>query len=280
MEQTKMQVSCMMAPKLDYTNPKEPSGTELSFYMKQFRENQAETGLSGYLKEGSATLANKLSSDQEFLHKNLPDFEFLSFYLPAPTDWNSVADSDILKEVRTVEAAGGDSSPLVSYLATDVTLQKSISDGFSHTYREDIRLRSIETALGYSNILVDFEKVIYPQSDEDSWEKLATQFAGNLVTYWKPFEGFHHTTLAQSNQKIREFLTVSYASERTEDTISLNVAHMKEESNFLLRTHNEVIDHAQGATYEELEEGVYLLRALGPVIKINLKQKQELYYYE
>ena len=53
-----------------------------------------------------------------------------------------------------------------------MTLQSITSDGISHTYREDIRMKSLQTSLAYSNIVFDLKQILWPQQKEDRWEVL------------------------------------------------------------------------------------------------------------
>lgn len=43
-------------------------------------------------------------------------------------------------------------------------------NGYQYTYKDDFRLKSIQTALGYSNVQVDLYQVIWLQKREDEWE--------------------------------------------------------------------------------------------------------------
>ena len=58
-------------------------------------------------------------------------------------------------------------------------------------------MKCMETALAYSNITLDLYSVTYPEGDEDSWEKMSKKIAANLGTYWKAYEAFDATTLAE-----------------------------------------------------------------------------------
>ena len=75
-------------------------------------------------------------------------------------------------------------------------------------------MKCMETALGYSNITLDFYSVTYPEGDEDSWEKMSKKIAANLGTYWKAYEAFDATTLTESDVRIRRFLALDYKQQR------------------------------------------------------------------
>lgn len=64
--------------------------------------------------------------------------------------------------VRTVVKDYDGGSEVIGYQSEYVTRQSGINAGLTHTYRDDFRLKSVETALGYSNVLIDMEQVAYP----------------------------------------------------------------------------------------------------------------------
>ena len=75
-----------------------------------------------------------------------------------------------MQRVRTVIGNVDTTSDVVGYVNNQVTRQNTLIDGYEHTFRQDLRIRSVETALGYTSILADVSKAAYPQSDEDGWE--------------------------------------------------------------------------------------------------------------
>lgn len=108
-------------------------------------------------------------------------------------------ESDIKETVRlsgTVEAENmhtvtsdfSDGANLLSFADDDVTYIGATIDGFSHTYTEDMRVKGLETALGYSNILCDMSRVSWPENDTDRFEKLSEKFSKYTDTYWQSFK--------------------------------------------------------------------------------------------
>ena len=134
-------------------------------------------------------------------------------------------------------------------------------------------------ALAYSSILTDISRVAYPESDEDSWEKLYDKFASNTDTYWKAYQKFEGTTLAESDKRIREFLALDYTEERNGDVLKLQLENFGEEAWFLLRTHGEEIVSAEAAEYDRIEEGAYLVKALSNQVELTLQNTDKRYYY-
>lgn len=78
----------------------------------------------------------------------------------------------------------------MSYYNDDVTLQEATSDGVHYTFSDDIRMRSIQSALGYTGIVLDLSDVFWPNGTSDGWEVLQERLTSNLRTYWKKFSWF------------------------------------------------------------------------------------------
>lgn len=279
-QRNSLKMTCMLTPQMDYADETEPEGELLIYYMKLMQEQSAEAGVSGSYRE-STEFSEKVRLDSAFLSSVIPDYTILSFYQGNMTDeeLGKTLEQDIFQSVRTVYKDFEDQGMLIEYLDSDMTGQCSVSNGYNHTFREDFRLNSIETALGYSSIVVDANAVAYPKSDEDSWEKMSEQLAGNIDTYWKAYKKFGRTTLAESDARIRRFLALNYTQNREEDSICLDISNFDGEAWFILRTHGEEIAEAQGADFEKIEEGAYLIGAYDSKVVLRLEESDQCYYY-
>lgn len=256
----KMGFSCMMAPQLDYEDDLLPDDKQLHYYMKNLNKENTEVGLSG-LNISDTDLKKKLGADYDFIQRSIPEYQFASFYagsLPEK-EIEAVLSENVLSSVRTVIAEDRNDNEIVGYLSEYVTKQKVLSDGFTHTYRDDLRIRCVETMLGYTNILLDVAGVVYPKDNEDGWEKLAEDLNWNIQNYWKGFQGFQGTTVSESDEHIRRFLKLDYGHQREKNKIFLHLANTQEPVWFLLRTHNETIGHMEGGSFTEMEEDIFLL---------------------
>ncbi len=273
-------MTCMVAPQMDYADNLRPDGDMLVYYMKLFQEQKAETGFSGSHHKGTS-VSGKLDEDMGFFDRYVPDYTLLSFYQGNMSEKKveKALQRDKLGEARTVFSDYDGSGQLVSYQWGDVVRQLGISNGYSHTFRENLRMMSIQTALGYSNIQVDLDMVAFPSDSDDSWEKLSRKFAGNVRTYWKRFRKFEKTTLSESNMHIRRFLALDYEQEREGDVVTLNISNFEEEAWFIFRTHGESIKRVEGAEYEEIEEDAYLITATDSNVRLELQEAQERFYY-
>ncbi len=278
-QQNSYKMTCMIMPQMEYFDENNPEEDMLVYYMKLFQEQGAETGLSGTHGKGVG-VSEKLDQDIGFLDAVVPDYSILSFYQGNLGDgeMQQALGRDRLKTVRTIFEDYGDSDWMVDYGFGTIIKQRGVCDGYSHKFSEDLRMVSIQTALGYSNIQIDLNPIAYPSSDEDSWEKLARKFAGNTSTYWKKFRKFNKTTLAESNLNIRKFLALDYTYRRVRDVISIHLDNFDEKAWLLLRTHGEEIEGIIGAEAEEIEESVYLITAKSREVQIKLKGAQKRYY--
>ena len=140
----------------------------------------------------------------------------------------------------------------------------------NYAYSDDIRMRSIQTALGYTNVMLDMYDIFWPQEKTDRWEVMQKRFSSNLLTYWKNFAGFDSTTLSESNARTRTFLNLDYSQSREDNEITLKTSEPG--SWFVLRLHDEEIDEVEGGTETKLEDNAYLIYAEVTTVKIQVKE--------
>lgn len=272
---TGAKMTCMMTPQFTYTDEEEPDGENVTYYLKRLKEEHAEAGLSANSREG-IPLSEKIKQDQTFWQTYAPSYRFLSLYADGV---KSIGEESALPaEIRTV-ALGSGASEAVGYLNENVTLQPSTSSGIRHTFLDDFKVKCMETALGYSNITPDLYSVTYPEGDEDSWEKMSKKIAANLGTYWKAYEAFDATTLTESDVRIRRFLALDYKQQRAGNVITLSLEHREDAAWFLLRLHGEKVTEVAGGSFEEIEDGVYLILAEEDEVSVEV-QTGETWQYQ
>ena len=268
---TGAKMTCMMTPQFTYTD-----GENVTYYLKRLKEEHAEAGLSADSREG-IPLSEKIKQDQTFWQTYAPSYRFLSLYADGV---KSIGEKSALPaEIRTVALGSGASGQAVGYLNENVTLQPSTSSGIRHTFLDDFKVKCMETALGYSNITLDLYSVTYPEGDEDSWEKMSKKIAANLGTYWKAYEAFDATTLTESDVRIRRFLALDYKQQRAGNVITLSLEHREDAAWFLLRLHGEKVTEVAGGSFEEIEDGVYLILAEEDEVSVEV-QTGETWQYQ
>ena len=274
---TGAKMTCMMTPQFTYTDEEEPDGENVTYYLKRLKEEHAEAGLSADSREG-IPLSEKIKQDQTFWQTYAPSYRFLSLYADGV---KSIGEESALPaEIRTVALGSGASGQAVGYLNENVTLQPSTSSGIRHTFLDDFKVKCMETALGYSNITLDLYSVTYPEGDEDSWEKMSKKIAANLGTYWKAYEAFDATTLTESDVRIRRFLALDYKQQRAGNVITLSLEHREDAAWFLLRLHGEKVTEVAGGSFEEIEDGVYLILAEEDEVSVEVQTGEEWQYQD
>lgn len=275
-EKSDMKMTCFIQPQADYTDDIEPKSGNLEFYLKQMKEQSAEAGISlEYQKLDKAE--DKVTKDTEFFETEKINYRFGAAFAKEKDLKGILKDTDsgLLGDVGTLVCDYTENQPVVSYYSDSVTLQTVTSDGMNYAYSDDIRMRSIQTALGYTNVMLDMYDIFWPQEKTDRWEVMQKRFSSNLLTYWKNFRDFDSTTLSESNARIRTFLNLAYSQSREDNTITLQTSEVG--SWFILRTHGEEIDEIDGGSQTEIEADAYLICAEDTTVKIRLKE-QELYY--
>ena len=266
-------MTCLMTTQYDYMDSKEAFAGTLSFYLQQFREANAEAGIS-LIYADNADLAVKLERDEAFYSSLEEDYAYGAVYAEekdlrllesALSNWS------YLENVRTVAIQAQELVPIVSYYNDDLTLQRITAVASVHKYSDNLRLKCYETALGYSNVMVDMHNILWPESEDDRWENASEGMVSNLDTYWKPFSRFQNTTLSESDARIRNFLNLDYQYDREGDTIWLELSNV-DEGWFMLRTHGERIADIDGGEYQEVEKDAYLIHAQQISVEITLER--------
>lgn len=270
-EKSGMKMTCFIQPQADYTDDVEPEIGNLEFYLKQMKEQSTEAGISlEYQKLYKAE--DKVTKDTEFFEKEGTNYRFGAAFAKEKDLKGILKDTDsgLLGDVGTLVCDYTEDQPVVSYYSDSVTLQTVTSDGMNYAYSDDIRMRSIQTALGYTNVMLDMYDIFWPQEKTDRWEVMQKRFSSNLLTYWKNFAGFDSTTLSESNARTRTFLNLDYSQSREDNEITLKTSEPG--SWFVLRLHDEEIDEVEGGTETKLEDNAYLIYAEVTTVKIQVKE--------
>lgn len=265
-----LKMTCFMQPQTNYEDGIEPTSKDLVFYLKQMKEQNAEAGLSLQYKNAES-LRDKLNQDAEFFRKADSSYKYGAVYTEEK-DLDTVKalmNTELMKNVSTLVCEYTEDEPVISYCTDSVTLQSVTSDGMNYTYSDDIRMRSIQSSLGYTNVMLNMQKIFWPERKKDRWQIMQKRFSSNLLTYWKKFTGFDSTTLSESNTRTRTFLNLDFSETRTDDEIILKTSESG--SWFILRTHGEEIEEIEGGTQKKLEDNVYLIQAQDTTVKIQVK---------
>lgn len=276
-EKSKMKMTCFISPQSDYTDQIQPQKGNLKFYLKQIKEQNAEAGISMSVRKINS-FSDKQDQDQKFFNEENSSYQYGAAFVRSK-DLSSALElttTGLMKKVGTITCEQTEEQPVLSYCTDSITLQSVTNDGLEHSYSDDIRMRSIQSALGYTNVMLDFNKIFWAKNSKDEWQNVQKKFSGNLLTYWKNFTRFDSTTLSRSNQRTRTFLNLDYYHTKQDNKITLNTTH--EKSWFLLRTNGREIKKIKGGKQIKIEDGIYLIFAKANTVEIELKH-QSLHYY-
>lgn len=272
-------MTCFLTPEMDYVTRDEQFPQDLDFYLRQFKGQNAEAGLSlDYLP--GIDLLEKTEADRDFFEAAESGYKYGAVYVKREDreTFAALAWEGVLDGVKTMTGIREDTDPIVSYFSDTIVDQGVTADAFFYTYSQDLRVRAVETALGYSNILVDMKRGTLPEEDAPHWEVLYESFSSNINTFWKPFAAFDKTTISESDQRIRAFLAVDYTVSREGDSITVEISNRNGDAWFLLRTNLQSVLDITGGTCRQLEEGAYLICAQEDHLEISIEPEIQLKY--
>lgn len=266
--QNTLGLTCMLAPQFDYKDENLPEQNQLLYYMKHLNEERAEVGLSDGRICGTP-LEQKLLEDQWFMEGTLPDYQFTSFYSTEGENLEETLQNDILKPVRTVVSRYNGELEVFGYLNEYVTRQALLTDGVNYTYSQDFLTKCMETALGYTSVMVDMEKIAYPEGS-DRLKEMSASLGWNLQNYFRSYENFAGTTVSESDERIRSFLALDYTKRIEGNTVYLELNNSETPAWFVLRSEGKGIQSVEGGQWTRLEDGSYLIETAGKNVVITL----------
>ena len=278
-------ITSFVSVKQSDQSQKDPDQNEMIDYLKYFNEESAEAGASlGRIESRSLRLS--LEDERETFEKWNLEYVFAGGYVRKEnkdklrTVIGKGGQMEFFEDIRTVAGEYEKDEKLLYWLTDKITFQSATTNAYTHSYKDNFWLKSLETALGYSNIQADMYQVLWPKSREEEWDKVAEKMASNIDTYWKPFAAYDKTTISQSDSRVRNFLNGSVESTRTGDKISIRTKDFTGEAYLLLRTHGEKPEEMTGGSWKMVEEDTYLLQLTAQKASVILKPETELYYKE
>lgn len=277
-------ITAYLSTKQESNSKEQPDMKSLVDYLKYFNEESAEAGISlGRMND--TKIQKSLETDKKKLKEQKITYPFSGAYIRKENEdqLSGLLKNGKLKtfsDIRTVCKDYNEEQPVLSWLTDWITIQAITMNGYQYTYKDDFKLKSIETALGYSNVQADVYQAIWPQKRKDEWEIISEKLASNISTYWKPFSTFEKTTITESDTRVRRFLNENITNSRKGDKLSIKIENFNEDAWLMLRTHGEKIKEMKNGTWEEIEEDAYLLHLTSDSANITLEPDTELYYSE
>ena len=280
-------LSAFVSLKQSAGSGKEPEMDDLISYLKYFNEENAEACLAlGRMDDPNLRLS--VTQDRQALDAIGLNYAFSGAWLRSenagqlPGLLRPDGTMDVFPSIRTVVSEPAPGQRVLSWLTGQMTRQSVTMDGYRYTYQDDLRLRSLQTALGYSNVQADIFRVLWLENSEDSWEKVSETLASVIATYWKPFAAFDKTTISESDRRVRLFLNQRVTSQESQlqqgRQISIQVENFAGDAWLMLRTHGETLQTMEGGTWTQIEEDAYLLHLTRENAAVGLQSKLQPHY--
>lgn len=280
-------LSAFVSLKQSADSGQEPEMDDLISYLKYFNEEDAEACLAlGRMDDPALRLS--VTQDRQALDAIGLNYAFSGAWLRSenagqlPGLLQPDGTMEVFPSIRTVVSELAPGQRVLSWLTGQMTRQSVTMDGYRYTYQDDLRLRSLQTALGYSNVQADIFRVLWLQNSEDSWEKVSETLASVIATYWKPFAAFDKTTISESDRRVRLFLNQRVTSQESQlpqgRQISIQVENFAGDAWLMLRTHGETLQTMEGGTWTQIEEDAYLLHLTRENAAVGLQSKLQTYY--
>ena len=280
-------LSAFVSLKQSAGSGKEPEMDDLISYLKYFNEEDAEACLAlGRMDDPNLRLS--VTQDRQALDAIGLNYAFSGAWLRSenagqlPGLLQPDGTMEVFPSIRTVVSEPAPGQRVLSWLTGQMTRQSVTMDGYRYTYQDDLRLRSLQTALGYSNVQADIFRVLWLENSEDSWEKVSETLASVIATYWKPFAAFDKTTISESDRRVRLFLNQRVTSQESRlpqgRQISIQVENFAGDAWLMLRTHGETLQTMEGGTWTQIEEDAYLLHLTRENAAVGLQSKLQPHY--
>lgn len=280
-------LSAFVSLKQSAGSGKEPEMDDLISYLKYFNEEDAEACLAlGRMDDPNLRLS--VTQDRQALDAIGLNYAFSGAWLRSenagqlPGLLQPDGTMEVFPSIRTVVSELVPGQRVLSWLTGQMTRQSVTMDGYRYTYQDDLRLRSLQTALGYSNVQADIFRVLWLENSEDSWEKVSETLASVIATYWKPFAAFDKTTISESDRRVRLFLNQRVTSQESRlpqgRQISIQVENFAGDAWLMLRTHGETLQTMEGGTWTQIEEDAYLLHLTRENAAVGLQSKLQPHY--
>ncbi len=265
--------TAMAAAGYDYTDGGSPSGNPLTFYLRQLREENGEAGVC-LLHNGTADAQTAAQETFTALNALSDGYTYGAVQIASSdlSEAGTLLDDAGGSGIRTVLTDYSAGRPVLSWIDESRTLQPLFSDAASHTFRTDLELLGVQTALAYSTTGINLLQTLWPENTDDQWEKMSEKAFSNLETWWKPFRAFARTTLSESDARVRTALSVDYQDTLVDadgaeardfafggQTIRLAAGSFEGTAYFILRLHGQEVTGITGGTCEKIEDGAWLL---------------------
>lgn len=247
----------------------EMSQDTLKSFQNTLLKQSGELGIGFYDKN---SVSEKVDSNLDYF-KNHTSLKFPFF------SGIGLSLQDILKVKQEIKEAGTViqnweemQGETFQFLDEDLISVPVTSTGYAYTNVENLKLKNAISGIGISNHKIDIKEVVYPEKAKDNWRYQSVELGKNLDTYWMPYQAFDTVSLAEEGKRVRQYLIMDYVYNKTNsgDEVQIVIENLHTEVYFLFRTNRE-LDQVEGGTFQEVEEGIYLLTIQQEQAKLILK---------
>ena len=263
----------------------QPDLDELISYLKYINEESGEAGITLGRMDGN-DFASYIREDRSILDGWGMKYRYAAGYVEMEDISKLKAlisrsgELQVFRDIRTVVGEYERNSQTVGWISDEITYQNATTNAKQHRDSDSLLLKSMETSLGYSNIQIDIQPVLWPESKEDEWQTIAEKVGANVDTFWKPFNAFEKTTISVSDTRVRDFLNGTVESERKGNELFIKTTDYASDAYLLLRAHGEIPVEMNGGSITKVEEDCYLLTVSEENAVVKLQSENMLYYTE
>lgn len=259
------------APKLNYDS-KEFSNEDFDFFINEINKLSGDIGIS-FSQKSYVEMESILNANKFFFDENLPGYKFKNMYLGefSKEELRKVLKKKFLSNIQLVMANYSKEEYLLSYI-DEKTLSVNFNlNGFEHETIDDLRMISIENALGMCNMRVDLSKVFYPESSEEQWNSLSLDWSKGR-TYFNDFKNFDFLSIDDLAERVRRFLSLDYIYTYDKDSLELSIDNFDEEAFFIISAYAKTIESSVNAEFEKVSKDTYLIKATNKDVSIQFKE--------
>lgn len=249
-------------------------------YIRLIIGRQGEMGISAYSSQ-PGTHAKKLTDDLERHAQSAGSYSLTVLSqdnMPARELEPLLETEPLLSDIQTVVASQTEDTAAYRYI-NDRVVQLPVTatlNQYRYQGMSDLYFRSMQTCTLSSLMKADFAQVLYPQSADDDWVRISNRWSSGIRAAITPFDSLEKLNVTQSARRARTFLNLAWQVSTQEDAITLNVTSAEFPAYFLYRSGGRCIDSAQGASFTQVETGVYLLSIRQENVTLHTRPTQEI----
>ncbi|MFA5528092.1 MAG: DUF2194 domain-containing protein [Peptostreptococcales bacterium] len=260
------------SPQLDYSKIRYDGG-DIDFYIRQINKLSGNIGLS-FSQQSHESIYRLLAINRLFYNQYLPDYSFNNLYLGgfSKEEFYKIADDHLLKDLSLVLSDYNPDENLLYFLDEDILSIGFNKNGYKHETLDDLRMLSIENALGMCNVSVDLSQVYYPETPSIQWHNLSLDWSKGK-TYFNDFAVFDFVSINELERRVRRFLKLDYTYEVQDDHLNLSIKNFDEKAFFIFSIYDKSIEKIENGEIKQISKDYYLIKANDENVVIHFKDR-------